>query len=224
MNTEQTPKQLREQQLVNEVNKIVKDYANSNSDLRDLLSQLTITKVREFAVTEDNKETKKALLIFLPFAFHKNQPQASLRLLQEIQKKKDLTVFMTAQRTVVHPRGGYKQKIPRSRTLTSVYESLLSDLVAPSNILGKRIRHKLDGTRVWKVQLNEDDSGFLKSRLAAVESIYVALTKRTLGFEFMEEANYTLVPKPKKAKAHAKKRHLNRKDRRTKERKEMNNE
>ena len=222
MNTEQTLKQLREQQLVNEVNKIVKDYANSNSDLRDLLSQLTITKVREFSVTEDNKETKKALLIFLPFAFHRNQPQACLRLLQEIQKKKDLTIFMTAQRTVIHPRGGYKQKIPRSRTLTSVYENLLADLVAPSNILGKRLRHKLDGTCVWKVELNEDDAGFLRSRLSSVKTIYNALTKRQLGFEFMEEAKYIMMPKQKKAKT-AKKRHLNRKDRRTKERKEMNN-
>ena len=38
-----------------------------------------------------------------------------------------------------------------SRTLTAVHDSILDDLVYPSEIVGKRIRIKLDGSRLTKV-------------------------------------------------------------------------
>ena len=209
---EKTPQQIREEQLVSEVNKIIKDYANSNSELRDLLNQLTIRKVREFAVTENNKTVEKALLVYLPFAFHQKQPQAVVRLMSEIRKKKSVQVFMTAQRTMVHPRGGYKQKIPRSRTLTAVYESLLDDLISPADILGKRIRHRLGGAQIWKIQLNVDNKGFLQPRLAAITQIYRAITRRELSFEFVEERNYMIIPKLKTRNFRKKK--MNRRERR----------
>jgi small subunit ribosomal protein S7e len=208
---EKTPQQIREEQLVSEVNKIIKDYANSNSELRDLLNQLSIQKVREFSVSENNKSVGKALLVYLPFAFHQKQPQAVVRLMSEIRKKKSVQVFMTAQRTIVHPRSGYKQKIPRSRTLTAVYESLLDDLISPADILGKRIRHRLGGSQVMKIQLNVDNKGFLQPRLAAIKQIYMGLTKRELSFEFVEESNYMIIPKLKKRTFRKKK---NRKERR----------
>ena len=209
---EKSPQEIREEQLVSEVNKIIKDYANSNSDLRDLLNLLTVQKVKEFSVKENNKVTGKALLVYLPFAFHKKQPQAVVRLMSEIKKKKSVQVFMTALRTVVHPRSGYKQKIPRSRTLTAVYESLLDDLISPANILGKRIRHRLGGHQVWKVQLNVDNKGFLQPRLSAIRQIYLGLTKRNLAFDFIEEPNYKIIPKLKTKSRDRKK--MNRKERR----------
>ena len=36
---------------------------------------------------------------------------------------------------------------PRSRTLTSVHEAILDDLVFPANICGKRTRHALDANK-----------------------------------------------------------------------------
>ena len=213
---EKTPKEIREEQLVSEVNKIIKDYANSNSELRDLLNQLTVQKVREFSISENNKVVDKALLVYLPFAFHKKQPQAVVRLMTEIKKKKSVQVFMTAQRTVIHPRCGYKQKIPRSRTLTSVYECLLDDLISPANILGKRIRHRLGGHQIWKLQLNVDNKSFLQPRLAAIKQIYSSISKRNLDFDFVEESNYMIIPKPKKRNFDNKKR--NRRERRKAER------
>ena len=214
---EKTPQEIREEQLVSEVNKIIKDYANSNSELRDLLNQLTIQKVREFSLSENNKVVGKALLVYLPFAFHKKQPQAVVRLMSEIKKKKSVQVFMTASRTVIHPRSGYKQKIPRSRTLTAVYENLLDDLISPANILGKRIRHRLGGHQIWKIQLNVDNKGFLQPRLTAIKQIYKSLTKRELAFDFVEETNYMIIPKLKTRNFRNKKK-MNRKERRQAER------
>lgn len=44
-----------------------------------------------------------------------------------------------------------------SRTLTAVYDALLEDIVYPVEIVGKRIRVKLDGSQVIKVHLDKNE-------------------------------------------------------------------
>lgn len=79
-----------------------------------------------------------------------------------------------------------KQKRPRSRTLTSVHEAALNDLVYPAEIVGKRIRIKLDGSRLIKVHLDKSQQTTVEHKVDTFSSIYKKLTGKDINFEFRE--------------------------------------
>merc|ERR1712152_124717 len=87
-------------------------------------------------------------------AFHKIQQ----RLVRELEKKfSGRHVLMIAQRTILGKSYTRSQKTkgprPRSRTLTSVQEAILDDIVFPTEIVGKRTRCKVDGRKILKARL-----------------------------------------------------------------------
>ena len=93
--------------------------------------------------------------------------------MRELEKKFSgrPVVFIAQRRILPKPKKNQrtKQKQPRprrqvlnviflfyvlfsfSRTLTAVHDAMLDDLVYPAEIVGKRIRVKLDGSRIIKV-------------------------------------------------------------------------
>lgn len=79
-----------------------------------------------------------------------------------------------------------KQKRPRSRTLTSVHDAILSDLVFPAEVVGRRTRVKLDGKQIFKVHLDKTQQTNVEHKIDSFSWIYKRLTGKDVVFEFPE--------------------------------------
>ena len=129
------------------------ELENSSPEYKKELKDIYIDSVREIEVSLKQKKSKNIILVQIPFVCVKVLAKVIRKLMVELEKRLKMPVLFMAKRTIqskwitVHKT----QKRPRSRTLTAVYDALLDDLIAPSVILGKRIRCRADGTRFYKV-------------------------------------------------------------------------
>lgn len=61
---------------------------------------------------------------------------------------------MIATRRIVRPpKKGSAVQRPRTRTLTAVHDAMLEDVVHPAEIVGKRVRYRIDGSKITKVRV-----------------------------------------------------------------------
>ncbi|KAJ3333835.1 40S ribosomal protein [Kappamyces sp. JEL0680] len=114
--------------------------------------------------------------------------EVQVRLVRELEKKfSDRHVLFIAQRRILarpSHKSRVQQKRPRSRTLTSVHESILEDLVFPTEIVGKRTKVKVDGSKTIKVFLDRKDHTSLEYKLDTFSATYKKLTGKEVVFEF----------------------------------------
>merc|ERR1711907_608813 len=159
-------------ELENQVAQAFVDLEINNEELRPYLKNLHIAGAKEVVV---NKSTA-AIVIFLPYRlkdlFRKNQ----VRLVRELEKK-----FSGQHVVLVATRNIQDKESRQSRTFTAVHEAILSDLVFPANISGKRTRHSLDGTKQIKVSL--DNPYEVSDKLATFAAVYTSLTGKHAVFE-----------------------------------------
>jgi len=160
-----------------------------NSDLKASLRELHITAVKEVECAGG----KKAIVIFVPYPQLKAFQKIQSRLVRELEKKFSgkYVVFIAQRRILKKPSkakkgGNLKQKRPMSRTLTAVHEAILDDLVYPAEIVGKRIRIRLDGTRLFKVHLDKSQQTNIEHKTDTFASVYRKLTGKNVVFEFPE--------------------------------------
>ena len=69
------------------------------------------------------------------------------------KKFSDRHVVFVAQRRILskpNRRENPKQPRPRSRTLTAVHDAILDDMLYPTELVGKRTRVKVDGSKTIK--------------------------------------------------------------------------
>merc|ERR1712024_301745 len=148
----------------------------TNSDLKAQLRELYITGAREVEV-----QGKTAIIISIPPPQLRAYQKIQTRLVRELEKKfSGKHVVFIAQRRILpkesrKSKRKNKQKRPRSRTLTSVHDSILDDLCYPAEIVGKRIRVKLDGSRLIKVHLDKSQQTNIEHKMDTFTAVYKKL-------------------------------------------------
>ncbi|ORX61719.1 30S ribosomal protein S7e [Hesseltinella vesiculosa] len=170
------------------IGQAILDLENAVPELKKDLAPLKITGAKEIELGAG----KKAIAIFVPVpqqkAFHKIQQ----RLTRELEKKfSDRHVVFVSQRRILKKpsrRENPKQPRPRTRTLTAVHDAILEDLVFPTEIVGKRTRVKVDGSKTIKCYLDTKDQTSLEYKLDTFSSVYRKLTGKDVVFEFPANA------------------------------------
>ncbi|CAI9732838.1 ribosomal S7-like [Octopus vulgaris] len=156
-----------------------------SSDLKNQLRELYITGAKEIDI-----RGKKAIIIFVPVPQLRSYQKIQIRLVRELEKKFSgkHVVFIAQRRILPKPnrkiKNKQKQKRPISRTLTSVHEAILEDLCFPAEIVGKRIRVKMDGSKLIKVHLDKNQQTNIEHKLEVFRAVYKRLTGKEVVFEF----------------------------------------
>ncbi|CCC68762.1 hypothetical protein NCAS_0B06780 [Naumovozyma castellii] len=165
------------------------DLENSSAEMKSELRPLQFKSVREIEVAGG----KKALTVFVPVpslaAYHKVQT----KLTRELEKKfpDRHVIFLAERRILPKPSRTSRQlqKRPRSRTLTSVHDKILEDMVFPTEIIGKRVRYLTGGNKIQKVLLNSKDVQQVDYKLESFQSVYSKLTGKQIVFELPTETH-----------------------------------
>ena len=209
-------------QLLKEVSKCLNDICvmPSMKDYREILQKITIHSVKEVEVPNPRK---KALVVFIPYRVYMEYVRRiQTRVQQEMEKKLKGEVFLVAHRVILSENavkmqiGLKKKKIkqsglaasykmrPRSRTLTSVHDAVLDDLIYPSEYVSKRVRfvrqlnssgnqHSVQSRKIYKVYLESNSiaGGVLnESKLDTLSAVYKSLTNRETVFLYPTYCSY----------------------------------
>ncbi|KAG2541474.1 hypothetical protein PVAP13_9NG711700 [Panicum virgatum] len=73
---------------------------------------------------------------------------------------------------------------PRTRTLTAVHDGILEDVVYPAEIVGKRVRYRLDGAKIIKIFLDPKERNNTEYKLETFTAVYRRLCGKDVVFEY----------------------------------------
>ncbi|ONK65922.1 uncharacterized protein A4U43_C06F2370 [Asparagus officinalis] len=158
------------------------DLENTNQELKSDLKDLYINT----AVQYDIAGNKKAVVIHVPYRLRKAYRKIHVRLVRELEKKfsgKDV-ILVATRRILRPPKKGSAVVRPRSRTLTAVHEGVLEDVVYPAEIVGKRVRYRIDGAKIIKIFLDPKERNNTEYKLETFTAVYRKLTGKDVVFEY----------------------------------------
>ncbi|EEF30900.1 40S ribosomal protein S7 [Ricinus communis] len=158
------------------------DLENTSQDLKSDLKDLFINS----AVQMDVAGNRKAVVIYVPYRLRKAYRKIHLRLVRELEKKfsgKDV-VLVATRRIVRPPKKGSAVQRPRTRTLTAVHDAMLEDVVYPAEIVGKRTRYRIDGSKTMKIFLDPKERINTEYKLETFTGVYRKLTGKDVVFEY----------------------------------------
>ncbi|CAL9040737.1 unnamed protein product [Musa banksii] len=158
------------------------DLENGNQELKSDLKDLYISSATQMDVAGN----RKAVVIHVPYRLRKAFRKIHVRLVRELEKKfsgKDVVLIAT-RRILRPPKKGSAVVRPRSRTLTAVHDAILEDVVYPAEIVGKRIRYRLDGSKIIKIFLDPKERNNTEYKLETFTGVYRKLCGKDVVFEY----------------------------------------
>ncbi|URE02132.1 Ribosomal protein S7e [Musa troglodytarum] len=158
------------------------DLENGNQELKSDLKDLYINS----AVQADVAGNRKAVVIHVPYRLRKAFRKIHVRLVRELEKKfsgKDV-ILIASRRILRPPKKGSAIVRPRSRTLTAVHDAILEDVVYPAEIVGKRVRYRLDGSKIMKIFLDPKERNNTEYKTETFTSVYRRLCGKEVVFEY----------------------------------------
>ncbi|PRP89530.1 component of cytosolic 80S ribosome and 40S small subunit [Planoprotostelium fungivorum] len=166
-------------ELENQVAQALFDLSQ-NTEFKADLKNLHISSAKQV----DLNGGRKALVLFVPYKLLKGFHKVQLQLVRELEKKfSGQHVVIIAQRQLMK-NSTAGQRRPYNRTVTSVHEQILDDLVYPTEIVGKRLRVRTDGSKLLKVLLDRKDQNNTEYKLETYAAVYKKLTGKKSVFEF----------------------------------------
>merc|ERR1711879_433341 len=174
-------------QLDLEVAKALFDIEVSpSSDIKHDVRDIVLCSSEELEV-----KNRAAVIVRFPYRVWGKVSKIQGRLIRELEKKFGRKqVIFVANRTMLDKdfRRKGEETRPRSRTLTAVHEAMLEDVVGPTEIIGKRTRIGVDGSKLLKVFLDpkDKDKDNVESKLATFSAVYKKLTTKDAVFSFAE--------------------------------------
>ncbi|GCA62760.1 ribosomal protein S7e [Kipferlia bialata] len=162
------------------------DIEESGSEIGVVMKKLYITSVKTFSF---EGAARKAALVYVPFPLLNLFKEISERLVTELEKKfpEYQFVIIGARKIMAAPSraaGNTTVLRPRSRTLTTVHEAILDDLVHPYHVTGKRTHFKSNGTNSMEIFLDNGHRAEAEARLDTYTRVYRRLTGKNIQFNF----------------------------------------
>ena len=171
--------------LENDVAKALYDLELHHKTLKNYLPRFHVNTAK---AVEAKTTAKKGIVIFYPLRYLMLVRKVQTVLIAELEKRfSGRVVALVAQRTVTkRPDTVYGlQEVTRSKTRTAVNENILADLIYPADVVARRWRYRVDGSKIQKVYLDTNARKQLEGRVALVSALYKKLTHRTVTFGYM---------------------------------------
>ncbi|CAM9722434.1 unnamed protein product [Scytosiphon promiscuus] len=167
-----------EQTVAQELFNLEMSAADIKSEIRDLY----ITGAKQVDVGGG----KKAIIIFVPYRLLRSYHKIQTRLVRELEKKFRSMILVegTVTSSSEYQISENEREANESWILAWCDDTGARDLVFPTEIVGKRTRCKIDGSKILKVQLDPKDQVNVETKLDTFSSVYKKITNKDVVFEF----------------------------------------
>ena len=163
----------------------LKSIINTEKDHKKELEGLEIENAKEVQVEKD----EKCYLVRLNSNNENDLKKVHPTLIKKFEEQFSVPVAIIPAKKRVNGKL-YKKfrgtKVPRDRTLSTMFDAYLDDLLYPATIIGKRIRYPKGKVRQFKVLVDPIDKDAIEYKIPCITACYKALTNRPLEIEFSD--------------------------------------